>query len=510
MKSPRTRPLILLVALLLVSTFAEGPLRAQDTEQRRFLEVRRRQLELQAARKQYDRTSKLAASGLVSQTDVDRDRNSVSTAQLNYQQAVLSMLDIQPRISVRAAVKTQMADGRKFVRLRIANLTPTFDDSQYALLNNFEGADPIPQELKTRAVNDIFVSLRDSGATLPEPGVPRGSNAVISLPYEVHIPQLRYAQNKDLNFQLLRDVDSVVVALTYRGQVQEFPVQLEYAAGTSEVLISSSQLSQEADLGTQATFNLMLERPSVDVRSFQLRALNLPRQVTYSFIDPQSQARLSQINFPAGVTRQTLGLRLSLPEQVGDQLKVDEPLEFWAVALEEAAASQLTGENVAWQDELAAAGSGKIKMTLVPRGVGKIEVVAPSLFSEVEAGHSVETSITLRNAGTRRVDNVKVSADHPFNWKVETDPIIVPALEINHEQAVKLRIIPPPDVAAGDYEIRIKTESYADNRRVQTEDKIYRVSVKTKVSLLGAGALIGGLLLLVLGVVAFGIKLTRR
>lgn len=498
--------LMLTVAVLLViGTFAHSSsLAQQEDEQRRFLEVRRRQLELQSARKQLERSQKLAAQGLVPQSETDRDRTAVETAQLNYQQALLSLLDMQPRISVRSAVKTQDRDGRKFVRLVIANLTPTFDDSQFQLLNNFEGADPIPEALRTRTVSDIFVSLRDGGAAAGD------GAATISLPYETHIPKLPYGEEKALNYQLLRDVDTVSVALTYRNQTREIPVQLEHAAGESEIQVSSSQFSQEADLGGQATYNLQLERPSVDVRAFQLLVVHLPHPISSSFIDLQSQARLSQINFPAGVTKQTLGLRLTLPERADEQVQVDKPLEFWALVLDEAKASRFAAEQRYTAAQLAAAGSGRVKLVVIPRGVGKIEVAAASLLSEIETGQNVETRITVRNTGTRRLDNVKLSAEYPLNWRVEITPVIIPSVGINSEEIVSLKIVPPPDAGVGDYEVRLKTESFADNRRIQSEDKVYRVSVKAKTNLFSTLALVGGLILVVIGIVVFGVRLARR
>lgn len=499
------------VFLMLMSmTASETTVARNGDEQRQFLEVRRRQLELEAARKQYNRTQKLATEGLVSQNEVERDRNAVATAQLNYQQAVLSLLNLQPRMSVRTAVKSQTPDGRKFVKLVIANLTPTFDDSQFKLLNNFDGADPIPEQLRTRTVNDVFVSLRDSGEGGPTPAsAGRDASAIISLPYEVHIPQLQYGETKTLNFQLLRDVDSLIVALNYRGQVQEVPLQLQHAAGGNEIQISSSHFSQEADLGNQATYNLTFERPTVDVRSFQLKAVNLPRQISYSFVDPQSQARLSQINFPAGVTRQSLGLKLFLPDRADQQVQVDKPLELWALALDDSSAVRFEEEKSYSESEIEQV-AGKVKLVVLPRGVGKIEVFAPSLFSEIRAGEDVEAKITIRNSGTRRLDNIKLSAEYPLNWRAEVDPNIISSLDINREDVVTLKIQPPPDIGVGEYEVRIKTESYADNRRVETEDKIYRVSVKARTNLLGTGALIGSLLLLVVGIVVFGVKITRR
>jgi len=81
------------------------------------LEVRRCQIELRAARTQLKRTQELFEQGLMSRTDLDRAQTAVETAQLNYQEAVLSLLSLQLRLSVRHIIKYQTKDGRKFVRL---------------------------------------------------------------------------------------------------------------------------------------------------------------------------------------------------------------------------------------------------------------------------------------------------------------------------------------------------------------------------------------------------------
>ena len=182
----------------------------------------------------------------------------------------------------------------------------------------------------------------------------------------------------------------------------------------------------------------------------------------------------------------------------------------WALAVDDATASKFSQEHIYSDSEIASAGSGKVKLLVIPRGVGKIEVQAASLFSEIETGQSVETKITLRNTGTRRLDNVKLSAEYPLNWRVDFEPNIISSLDINAETVDTLKITPATDVGVGDYEVRIKTESFADNRRIQSEDKIYRVSIKAKTNIFGTSALVGGLLLLVVGVVVFGVRLTRR
>lgn len=499
--------LFLLFHFTCLGVFAQQA--AVSTEQARFLEVRRCQIELSSARASFQSKQDLFKLGLISKSDLDQARTVVEKAQLSYQEAVLSLLSLQPRLSVKEAMKYQSRDGRKFVRLTVENLTPTFDDTQFKLLSNFEGADPIPESLRTRDILDIFISLRASGE--PAAGnqaTERGTT--IGIPYEVHIPELKYGASKTMEFQLLRDVNSVVVASSYKGQTQETVIQLEQAETENVVTISSMQVSQEADLGSDATFDLKLERSSVDVRRFQLKVVNLPRQISYSFIDSGSEARLSQVSFPAGVTQQNLRLRLFLPERADEKVPMDKPIEFWALAMNTAQAEQFKEEKDYTASEIEKSRAGRIRLVIQPRGVGKIEVSAVSLFAEIQQGESVETNFTIRDSGTRRLDNIKISAEAPFNWKVEVIPDIIPSLEVNREINVKLRVVPPPDVPVGDHEVRLKTESYAYNSLVPSEDKIFRISVKAETNVWGLAALIGGLLILVLGLVVFGIRLTRR
>lgn len=486
---------------------AQSP--AGGDEQRRFIEVRRRQLELQAARTDLKRAQELNDQGLIARSAFEAAQSAVEKAQLAYQESVLSLLSLQPRLSVRQAVKYQAADGRKFVRLTVSNLTPTFDDGQFKLLSNFEGADPIPEELRKRDLRDVFISLKDTGRA--EPTTTAGQRGTtVALPYEVHVPELKYGESRTFEFQLLRDVSSVVVASNYKGQDRELDIQLQQADTGNAVLVSSTQISQEADLASQATFDLRLERSSVDVRQFQLKVVNLPRQISSSFVDPTTQARLSQLNFPAGVTQQTLGLRLFLPERSDEQVRIDRPLEFWALVMNDAQAQAFAADRQYTADEIQASRVGQVRLSVLPRGVGKIEVSAPTLYSEIQAGETVETTITIRNTGTRRLDTIKLSAENPVNWRAEMTPNIVPALDINQETAVKLRIVPASDVAVGDYEVRLKSESFAYNRQVPSEDKIYRVSVKARTNLWATLGLIALLLALVGAVIVGGVRLTKR
>jgi len=494
---------------LAASLSAQQPLRGTE-EQSRLLEVRRRQIELSSARLKLSQTETLFKDGLVAKTDRDQAKTAVDIAQLNYQVALLSLLNLQQRVTVREALKYETPDGRKFVRLTVANNLPTFDESQFKLLSNFEGADPIPAALRTRNLRDIFISLRDTGDKGGRADDAEHRGTTIAVPYEQHIPMLDYKESKTLVYQLLRDVESVTMTIAYLGQTEDLDVQLQQATTESPVTITATQISQEADLGAQANFDLRLSRPSVDSRSFELTVLNLPHEISYNFLDPKTGARISELNFPAGVTQQLLTLRLFLPEEAGGQVHIDRPIAFFAVALEPRQSKLFEGGNILTREQIQASRSGFSELTVTPRGLGRIEVAAPSLFSEIAAGEEAKTEVVVKNTGTRRLDTVRLSTEPPLGWRAELVPARLDGLEINREQRVALRVTPPAEVTAGDYEVRIKTESFSFNRPVPSEDKIFRVSIKSRVNFFGTALIVALLLSLVMGVVVVGIKVTRR
>lgn len=500
----------LLLGLLLVLVSPRLLPAAPADEQARFLEVRRAQIELRMVRSEHDRTREMFEQGLVPRTELERSEAAVETAQLDYQKAVLSLLSLQPRVSVEKAIKLEARDGRKLVRLTVVNSTPVFDDSQLRLLENFEGAEPIPEALKTRDLGDVFVSLESTGEPVHAGDVPSARGTTIALPYEVHLPKLTYGRSKTLEFELLRDVPSVLVALSYKGQKRELDIQLQQAESARVVQVAAAQISQEADLGGQATYDLHLERSTVDSRRFQLGVLNLPRQVAYTFVDPASQARLSQINFPAGVTRQDLLLRLFLPERPDEAVAIDRPLEFWVVVTSPSEATTFASARTYTAEQVERSRAGAARLEVVPCGVGRIEVSAPSLYAQIVSGEAAETRIRVTNTGTRRLDNVELTAEAPLDWRTEIRPAVVPTLGIREEREIVLRVMPPAECPVGDYEVRIKTESRAYDRKVPSEEKIFRVSVKAKRNVVGVGLLVSSLLLLVGGIVTVGVRVTRR
>ena len=92
--------------------------------------------------------------------------------------------------------------------------------------------------------------------------------------------------------------------------------------------------------------------------------------------------------------------------------------------------------------------------------------------------------VELVNEGTRRLDNVEVKIDPPLNWVKKAEPTVVPTLGIGEERRVELTFTPPPDVAVGRYEIRLRMSGLSDNRPVNAEDKTVTVEIAAGTNIL--------------------------
>ena len=490
---------ILLLALVLTGAALGGPAAAQEGQSQtmKLLSLKKAQLMLEKTKGDFERSLKLKEQGLTSEQEFALVRTSYLQAQVDYQQALISFMGSEARISVASAVKFQNAGGKKYVRVTLRYSSKEL--KELAKLN-ISAEELFPLDFM-KELKDVYVSLKSEGK-------------IISDPYEKTIASLPLESERDATFQLLKDVESLDVEVFYSGKNETTSVYLQKGVSANIVTVNSAQFSQEADLESQATFDLSLEKFSGEANVFKLEIANLPHQINYEFSDPQSGARLSQIKFTEGVTSMKLSLKLYLPKNADAQVVTDKPISFFALALDNERAGALR-DLLAKKAEIdpkdiEALKAGNVRLELIPRGVGKVEVQAVNLYHEIKVGESVAMEVRVRNAGTRKLNNIRVFSDLPLNWRAEIEPDLIASLDQNKEQVVAIKFLPPADVPVGDYEPKIKTECTADNRKVETEDKIVRVHVASKTNVLGISLLVLLLVGLLVGIVVFGIKLTRR
>ncbi len=484
-------------AIFFLLVFCSSFIHSQESQTMKLLALKTAQLHLEQMKGDFERALKLKEQGLISEEDFSRTRTSYLQAQVSYQQALINFMGSEARISVATAVKYQDRNGKKYVRVSIRYSSRELKELAKLKIS---AEDLFPLDF-LKEIKDVSVSLKSEGK-------------IISDPYEQRIASMPLETVKEVTFQLLKDVESLDVNVFYAGKNETTSLFLQKGVSANIVTVNSAQFSQEADLESQATFELSLEKFSGEANIFKLHVVNLPRQITYEFGDPQTQARLSQIKFTEGVTSMQLSLKLYLPKNADEQVVIDKPIEFYILALDNEQSAKiaeiLSDKTRLSPEEIESLKAGNVRLEIIPRGVGKIEVQALNLYHEIKVGENVKMEVRVKNTGTRLLNNIRIYTDLPLNWRSEVKPDLIATLEQNKEEIVNIDFIPPAEVSVGDYEPRIRTECTASNRRVESEDKIVRIHISAKTNVLGITALIVLLIGLLVGIVVFGIKLTRR
>lgn len=471
----------------------------QESQSMKLLELKSAQLAYALSEADYLRYVELKKEGLTSEADYKQRETAYLQAKVKFQQALINFMGSEARISVASAVKYQDRSGKKFVRVALRYSSKELKELANLKIN---AEDIFPLDFM-KEIKDVYVSLLSDGK-------------IISDPYERVVASLPIESEREATFQLLKDVENLDVRVSYSGKDETTSVFLQKGISANMVTVNSAQFSQEADLESTATYDLSLEKFSGEANIFKLEAVNLPAQITTEFSDPTTSARLSQIKFSEGVTSLKLQLKLFLPKNPDEQVVLDKPLEFFVLALDNDQTEKLRGlEAAAGAAGLGAPAvdglkAGYVKLELIPRGVPKVEVQAVNLYHEIKVGDTIGMDVTIRNTGTRRLNNVRVFCDLPLNWRAEITPDLIGTLEQNKDEVVRIKFLPPDGVSVGDYEPKIRTDALADNRRVESEDKIVRIHISSKANVLGIGALVLLLVGLLVGIVVFGIKLTRR
>lgn len=462
---------------------------ALKKEKARFSEIsdrwRRRQSEFQ--------------DGLIAREEYNRTRQEYDIALINYQQAMLRVIFDQPYIIVEEAVKYQAGNSdRKQVRLKITNTTGGSLDYQRLLEQEGE---IFTEDLVPDRINNVFVSL-----------INIADNTIISKPYEMKIPYILFGESKTINFELLRDVESIRISMTYVNNTTFKDVYLEKDAAANIVEITSSQYSQEAELGTNTTFDLQLERFSSEDNIYFLEVVNLPRQISYNFTETGSSSRLSSVKFTEGITNKNLQLRLFMPERDDTEVVIDEPLSFYVLAISEDKREQIAAmtSKILTDNEIAGLELGAEKLELIPRGVGEMEIVLSSLYFPIETGEVLSIKARIKNTGTRRLNNISLETDSPLNWTVSVQPDLVRELDVGKEQEFELLVQTSSNAGVGDMIVTLRAEAMADNRRVETNDRDIRIHVEGAANIAGTLILVGVFAFVIVGFIIVGIKLSRR
>jgi hypothetical protein len=461
-----------------------------------ILDLKKTRADYEIAIQKFENNKKLLEEKAISVNDFNQSKNELLSKEVDYQKLILKLISQQSYLIVEHATKYQDAKGNR--RVKVIVKSSMEGNEEY--LNQFKDHfDVFLPEMRSGKIYNIFVSL-----------VNIADQTIISSPYEYRIPAIELGNEAVADFGLLKDMESLQVVLNYNGKKDQKNIYLVKDASVNIIDISSSQFSQEADLGSQTTFELSLERFSTSDDAYKVVLLNLPRQITYDILDMESV--VSQIKFSQGVNTQKLSLRLYMPDVDDEEIVINKPIKFWCVVLTNTEYNKIKDRiNQPFSEkEIKELNGGKDNLEILPRGKGKIEVYAPNLYHEIKIGDSVSMKVIIKNAGTRELNNIKVSIDIPMNWHSKIDPQLIKQLYPNKETEVMVTILPPIDEGVGAQEVIIKTEALIDNRKVESSDKTVRIQIEAKTPVFWTIILILVLVGFIVGIVVFGIKISKR
>lgn len=446
----------------------------------------------------YQRNQELFARQLIAQRELDATRTAFSDAEVNYQQSLLVLLFEQQFISILDAVKRKDESGNIRVSLTLSNTTGK--SAEFAQLENMN-IDRLLQGLRTDRIHNVYVSLSNE------------ENAIISKPYETKIDELISGEPHTVEFDLLQDVDAITVNLIYGNGASRSPkVYLRKDASANRLLVRAESFSQEIELGSTASFPLNLELFSGTEDTYQLLVANLPDEISRTFKDNQSQARLSQIRFTESANALLTNLELTLPDRPSEHLPLDKPISFFVMAVPRNRATEMRQLSFDKMDEeeLNALEIGYARLELTAKGVGKLVVKAPQLYKNVLPGAAASFTFTLSNEGTRSLENVEFEIDAPLNWAKDVSPLLIRRLDIREEIQVTLSLTPAPSTSVGRYQTRMRTTALSNNSPIPADTKIFAIQIDQESNPLT----IAFLALLILGLIGgflwMGIKLARK
>jgi hypothetical protein len=469
----------------------------QRDDQYRLLGLKRAKEAYEVARSEYERQKTLFEKELITQVELDRARGIFSDAEVNYQQSLLAVLFEEQYISVQSAIKYHDESGLKHVSLMLANTSG--GSEEFRKLLNID--DRLFRSLQPDVIHNVYVSLMND------------ENAIVSQPYEFKISELQYGHPRKVDFVLLQDLDAVTVFLIYgNGNQRSMKIFLQKDATVNKVAVQSEQFSQEVELGKSAYYDLNLELYSGINNTFTLEVVNLPEEISHFFKSAGGQVRLRQIKFTESSKSKKSVLQITLPDRSTGEVVMDESIPFFVLVLPEDKLKQMTDlHSHQWTEtELSDLDIGYTRLELIPRGKGELMVRAPQLYHSIFSGESAEMTIELLNEGSRRLDQVEIKADPPLNWIKEIIPSNIESLDVSEEARVKLRFTPPEDIAVGKYEVRIQTSGLSSGQPVTGVDKIATIEIRAETNILGTVSVVLFILIIVGGIVIYGIRLSRK
>lgn len=416
---------IILLMSLLVLLVAPATVEGQSEAELR-LAVERARLMEEELESELEVAERLAEEGLNSEVEVERARHRLERARLDTEMARAALTGALPPARLLSATRRSSRTGQPVVVL------------------TFERTGTAAQRFGQAAV----VSVLSEGLIVGRP-----FQALLSFP-----PGGR--PTATLHFDLIRDVDQITVVTVSGTRRDEVQVPLEIDATGVPIRLSSLNSSQDGQLGESVDFDVVVERGTSVIRAVALDVDGLPESFGFQVLDQGRSARLRLVQFPQGVNRIPVVLRIDVPQQ----------------------------EDAAWSGRvidlpvrvrLPDASETLASVVLHLRTIGRpdLGLVSEVLSSRVAPGSMVEIPVDVVNHGRATAFDVQLRLAEPIGLRVEADPRRIAEIPAGDRATVMVRARPRPEAVEGDYQVRMNALTARGGGYAESSDLALRVTV---------------------------------
>lgn len=505
----------LLMSLVSDATEADTATKTR-TEMLNELSLRSAQVALDHAREERDRyfneledAKQLSGQSIISKKEFDealsrytRAQQLLEQARIALEETKLGFLDNATHITILEAKKYYDEHGRRMLDLVLKNAS-NLTQAQSALTSDDPNLPHWQNPTAIKAllnIENIIVSIVDGASS-------------IGKPYEQIIPVLPFNEQIKLSFVMLTDVQQAGVRLQYLAKITTESIYLEKESLQDKPTLVASQFSLEGQLGTDVGYALDLEMLVTSDRSFSLAVTNMPPQLTTSFVEGSS--RITSVRFTEEVSQHLLNLRVSIPQKL-DVARIDKKIEFqvWVATTQQIEAlNKLKRENAGAPiplDVLRDIDAARADLTLIPKGSGRLEILINNLYMEIKPQQAVDIQADLYNDGTLTLFDIAPEISPPLGWEARIEPERIPTLAPNAKHKLSIHLQPGLDVGVGEYEAQIEARGQSGSEVIEAIEKRLKVRINAETNVTATLLLVGGLVLLIVGIVVFGVKLSRR
>ncbi|MBW7991023.1 MAG: hypothetical protein FVQ84_13535 [Planctomycetes bacterium] len=463
---------------------------------------------------QYKASLEFFKKSYISQKELDdalsaytRAQQLLKQAEIQLEQTKLSFLANATHITIMEAKKYYDSEGKRMLGLVLKN-TSNLALAESALgLNESQSESQLQSEWQNPEQIQALLDIENIIVSIVN------NTTSIGKPYELIIPILPYDREKKLTFILLTDVQEAGVKLQYLDQNVIERIFLEKESLQEKPTAVASQFSVEGQLGTDISFDLVLEMLVTSENNFSLVVTNMLPQINCSFVEGGS--RITSVRFSEEVSKHNLILRVSIPQKL-DVSMIDKKIDFQAWIATSAQLEKINklkrqyAASTISANELDAIEAARVDLTLIPKGTGRLEILINNLFVEIKPQQDVNIRADLHNDGTLTLFNIIPEISPPLGWEAQVEPKNIEQLLPNEKQQIEIHLQPGTDVGVGEYEAQIEARGQSGSEVIEALERRLKVKISAHTNIMATLLLVGGLVILIVGIVVFGVKLSRR